>query len=272
MQATAMIRDRAGDGDSGAAALAPYPASEPEAEITPEALAAQATPAPWILRAAGAGKSYSAVRALSDARLSIAPGEAVAIMGPSGSGKSTLLHVLAGIVPADSGSVVLRRPDGSGHDDLAALDDDARSALRLRRFGFVFQQGLLIPELTAVENVALSLLLIGSSRAEAFRRAEEALSRLGLTGLGTWRIGQLSGGEAQRVAIARALIAGPSLVLADEPTGALDSRTADDVLAALLAAGRGTDRAILIVTHDERVAGRCDRIVRLRDGRIEAAT
>lgn len=138
-------------------AVRPYPAAEPDGR-------------PWLLRAERAGKSYGHTPALIDAQLTIAPSESVAIMGPSGSGKSTLLHVLAGIVPADSGKVILRRPEGAGHDDLAMLSDGDRSSLRLRRFGFVFQQGMLIPELTASENVALPLLLIGVSRAEARAR------------------------------------------------------------------------------------------------------
>lgn len=224
----------------------------------------------WLLRAEGASKSFGKTRALIGADVTITPGESVAIMGPSGSGKSTLLHVLAGILPADAGTVILNRSDGSGHDDLAVLSEDARSSFRLRRFGFVFQQGMLLPELTATENVALPLLLTGTSRAEAGARAEAELTRLGLAGLGDRRIGQLSGGQAQRVAIARALITGPSLIFADEPTGALDSHTADDVLDALLHTGRGPDRALLVVTHDAHVASRCDRIIRLRDGQIEA--
>ncbi|MGI6878354.1 ABC transporter ATP-binding protein [Microbacterium sp. gxy059] len=231
--------------------------------------ASPTTRAGWLLRAEGLGKTFGATQALAAADLSIRPGEAVAIMGPSGSGKSTLPHAPAGIVPADSGAVILRRPDGDGVDDLAALSDDERSALRLRRFGFVFQQGMLPPELTAAENIALPLLLAGSSRADAAQRAEEELRALGLDGLGGRRIGALSGGQAQRVAIARALAPDPSIVFADEPTGALDSHTADEVLDALLAVGRGPDRAVLVVTHDEHVASRCDRVVRLRDGRIE---
>ena len=223
----------------------------------------------WLLRAESASKSFAGTRALIGADVRITPGESVAIMGPSGSGKSTLLHVLAGILPADAGTVILNRSDGSGHDDLAALSEDARSSLRLRRFGFVFQQGMLLPELTAAENVALPLLLAGTARAEASARAEFELTRLGLAGLGERRIGQLSGGQAQRVAIARALVTGPSLIFADEPTGALDSHTADGVLDALLQAGCGPDRALLVVTHDAQVASRCDRIIRLRDGQIE---
>lgn len=224
----------------------------------------------WLLQAQGASKSFGKTNALINADVTIAPGESVAIMGPSGSGKSTLLHVLAGILPADTGAVILNRPDGSGYDDLATLSENARSSFRLRRFGFVFQQGLLLLELTASENVALPLLLAGSSRTEASERAEAELWRLGLGGLDNRRIGQLSGGQAQRVAIARALVTGPSLIFADEPTGALDSHTADDVLAALIKAGRGPDRALLIVTHDAHVASRCDRIIRLRDGQIES--
>ena len=238
---------------------------------TPHAPATSAPPSPWLLQASGASKSFGQARALVGADVTIAPGESVAIMGPSGSGKSTLLHVLAGIIPPDAGTVILNRPDASGYDDLAALSDDARSSFRLRRFGFVFQQGMLLPELTAAENAALPLLLTGASRAEAGARADAELTRLGLAGLGERRIGQLSGGQAQRVAIARALIAAPSLIFADEPTGALDSQTADEVLDALLQTGRGADRALLIVTHDAHVASRCGRIIRLRDGRIEAA-
>ncbi len=232
---------------------------------------------PWLLRAEGAGKSFGRTRALDDADLTVRAGEAVAIMGPSGSGKSTLLHVLAGIIAPDEGRVLLRGAgstggeDSEGAADLASLGDDERSSLRLRRFGFVFQQGLLLPELTASENVELPMLLLGYARSEARSRSAEVLGRLGLKGLGDRRIGRLSGGQAQRVAIARALIAEPSLVFADEPTGALDSSTADEVLEALLAAGRGADRALVIVTHDARVASRCDRTVRLRDGRIEAS-
>ncbi|KAB1653846.1 ABC transporter ATP-binding protein [Pseudoclavibacter chungangensis] len=222
----------------------------------------------WLLRAERIGKHYGHTTALRDASLTLQPGEAVAITGPSGSGKSTLLHALAGIIAVDTGDIVVRRPDGSGVEDLATLADAERSAFRLHRFGFVFQQGLLVPELTAGENVALPLLLAGSSRAQALQRADAELARLDLAGLGERRPGQLSGGQAQRVAIARALVTGPTIVFADEPTGALDSRTAEDVLDALLATVDGDARALVIVTHDERVAARCDRVVHLLDGRI----
>ncbi len=226
----------------------------------------------WVLRAEGVSRAFGDTRALVGADVDLRAGEAVAIMGPSGSGKSTLLHALAGIIAVDGGKVLLRRSDGSGIDDLAVLPETKRSVLRLRRFGFFFQAGLLIPELTAEENVALPLLLSGRGRAEAVKRANAELARLGMPGLGVRRIGQLSGGQAQRVALARALAADPAIIFADEPTGALDSRTADDVLDALLASNEGAGRALVIVTHDERVAGRCDRIVRLRDGRIESSS
>lgn len=224
----------------------------------------------WLLRAESLSKAFGQTQALADASLDLYPGKAVAIMGPSGSGKSTLLHTLAGIISADAGKVILRRPGEGGIDDIATLSDAQRSAFRLHRFGFVFQQGMLIPELTAEENIALPLLLLGRDRTEAMQQANSELKRLGLGGSGSRRIGQLSGGQAQRVAIARALIMNPTIIFADEPTGALDSKTADEVLDALLASHDGADRALVIVTHDEQVAARCDRTVRLLDGRIEA--
>lgn len=221
------------------------------------------------VRISGTGLShrFGATVALDDVTLSIHEGESVAIMGPSGSGKSTLLHVLAGIVRPDSGSVMLCTARGAV--DVAAMNDRERSALRLTEFGFVFQQGMLIPELTAAENVALPLLLNGMSRSESTRIAETLLVELGLGGMGDRRIGQLSGGQAQRVAIARARATQARVIFADEPTGALDSRTASDVLGVLLGATVGQGRTLVVVTHDDEVAARCDRVVRLRDGRID---
>jgi putative ABC transport system ATP-binding protein len=220
-------------------------------------------------RISGTGLShrYGAAVALHDVTLSIHEGESVAIMGPSGSGKSTLLHVLAGIVRPDSGAVMLRTSRGTV--DVAAMKDRERSAMRLTEFGFVFQQGMLIPELTAAENVSLPLLLNGMSRSESIRIAETLLVELGLGGMGGRRIGQLSGGQAQRVAIARARATQARVIFADEPTGALDSRTASDVLDVLLGSTAGEGRTLVVVTHDEEVAARCDRVVRLRDGRID---
>lgn len=221
------------------------------------------------LRATDLTHHYGSTVALDRLSLTILDGEAVAIMGASGSGKSTLLLVLAGVIRPDSGTVMLHTEQGAV--DVAAMADRERSALRLTEFGFVFQDGMLIPELTAAENVSLPLLLNGAGRADAERTAESLLAELGLGGLGDRRIGQLSGGQAQRVAIARARATNARVIFADEPTGALDSRTASDVLGVLLAATSGQGRSLVVVTHDEDVAARCDRVVRLRDGRIDAA-
>lgn len=225
----------------------------------------------WLLRAEGLTKRYGQTTALDQARFDLHAGEAVAIMGPSGSGKSTLLHAMAGIITADEGTVSVRTP-ATGHvHQIATLTDAQRSDFRLHHFGFVFQQGLLIPELTAEENIALPLMLQDTPRAQATGQANQALARLGLAGLGQRRIGQLSGGQAQRVALARALVTAPTVIFADEPTGALDSTTAEEVLEAMLSAVRGSvERAMVIVTHDESIASRCHRTVRLLDGRIEA--
>ena len=152
--------------------------------------------------------------------------------------------------------------------DLVLLSDRDRSALRLSEFGFVFQQGFLIPELTAMENVCLPLLLRGTPRADAIRAASAVLDELGVGALGERRIGQLSGGQVQRVAIARAQVSGAGVVFADEPTGALDSKTAQDVLRLLLESTTGRGHALVVVTHDDGVAAQCSRVVRLRDGQI----
>lgn len=223
-----------------------------------------------LLHARNVEVRYGDTVALRDATIDIFAGESVAIMGPSGSGKSTLLHVLAGIIQPQSGCVTLADEHAGADVDITGLSDDDRSSLRLRRFGFVFQQGLLTPELTAAENVALPLLLTGRSRQKAFTRAHEELVALGLAGLENRRIGQLSGGQAQRVAVARALIHRPQIVFADEPTGALDSQTADEVLTLLINERRAHDYAVVIVTHDERVAARCTRVIRVFDGRIDS--
>ncbi|WP_243062051.1 ABC transporter ATP-binding protein [Humibacter sp. RRB41] len=219
-----------------------------------------------ILEASALTKSYGDTHALAGVDLSIEAGEAVAIMGASGSGKTTLLHVLAGILAPDAGSMLLRT--GRGEIEISGLNDRARSALRRETFGFVFQQGLLIPELTALENVALPLMLRGTPRTDAEQLAARWLAELGLTGLEQRRIGQLSGGQAQRVAVARAQAIEPLVVFADEPTGALDSTTSSEVMDALIASTTGRGRTLVVVTHDEGIAARCGRVVRLRDGRI----
>ncbi|MBO3664666.1 ABC transporter ATP-binding protein [Microbacterium stercoris] len=224
---------------------------------------------PVILSASGLVKSYGTTRALDDVSLEVRAGEAVAIMGASGSGKTTLLHTLAGILTADTGSVLLNAAIGRIRID--ELSDKERSRLRREEFGFVFQQGLLIPELTAVENVALPLLLTGHPRAAAEAHAGSWLAALGLAGMEQRRIGQLSGGQAQRVAIARAQATGARIVFADEPTGALDSATSADVMSALLDSTLSRGHALVVVTHDPNVAARCTRVIRMQDGRIAPA-
>ncbi|WP_262851255.1 ABC transporter ATP-binding protein [Mumia quercus] len=208
------------------------------------------------------GEGPTATHALAGVSLTVAPGESLAIMGPSGSGKTTLLHCLAGVIRPTSGSVTWQ---GS---DLAALSDRRRTALRRSDFGFVFQSGQLLPELPAVENAALPLMLAGTSRAEATRAAAAWLGHLGLAGMENRRPGELSGGQAQRVAIARALAGAPGVVFADEPTGALDQATGAEVLSVLTSATRSTGAALVVVTHDAGVARHCSRTVTMRDGRV----
>ncbi|MCH8627222.1 ABC transporter ATP-binding protein [Arsenicicoccus piscis] len=203
------------------------------------------------------------VPALGGVDLALAPGESVAVMGPSGSGKTTLLHVLSGILAPTSGWV---RWQGR---ELSSMSDRERTRLRRTDFGFVFQSGQLLPELTAVENVALPLLLAGQSRATAWPRAEATLRSLGLGDLSTRRPGALSGGQAQRVAIARALVGSPGVVFADEPTGALDSHTGQQVMSTLTQHCAAQGATLVVVTHDAAVAGWCQRLVHMRDGLIE---
>lgn len=222
---------------------------------------------PPVLTASGLVKNYGDLRALDDVSLTIRGGESVAVMGASGSGKTTLLHCLAAILAPDTGSVVVSAP-GAEPIELVGLDEGERARVRRTALGFVFQEHLLLPELTAVENAALPLLLQGQRRQDAERHAAAWLATLGLAGLEQRRIGQLSGGQAQRVAIARAQVTGAPVVFADEPTGALDSATSAEVLTALLSATVGQGRTLVMVTHDAEVARRCSRIVRLRDGRI----
>jgi putative ABC transport system ATP-binding protein len=175
-------------------------------------------------------------------------------------------------VAPDAGTVVLAT--AGGPVDVTRLSEAGRSRLRREAFGFVFQQGLLLPELTAVENVALPLMLTGADRRAAEQTAAMWLAALGLAGFESRRIGELSGGQAQRVAIARAQTTGASVVFADEPTGALDSATSAEVMEALIRSTTGRGRSLVVVTHDETVAARCSRVVRLADGRIvdEVAT
>jgi putative ABC transport system ATP-binding protein len=215
-----------------------------------------------ILAGRGVVKRYGEVTALAGVDISIRPGEVVAIVGPSGSGKSTLLHVLAGILPADDGEVFL------GTQPVTRLSETERSKLRRTAFGFVFQSGMLVAELTAEENVALPLLLAGTPREKGIAAAREWLVRLGLGDLAHRRPGEVSGGQLQRMAIARALAHRPRVIFADEPTGALDTRTGEETITALLTVAHETDAAVVIVTHDESVARRAQRVIEMRDGRI----
>ncbi len=207
-------------------------------------------------------KSFGEVRALDQVSLDIPAGQSVSVMGPSGSGKSTLLHCLAGILRPDEGEVTL------GGEPISLASDAARSRLRLQRMGFVFQDGQLLPELSAQENVALPLLLLGRPRVEAFTRAGQCLAWLGLAGLERRRPGQLSGGQAHRVAIARALVGRPSVVMADEPTGALDQATGAEVMRVLTSSVAAAGASLVVVTHDAHVAAWCQRHVEIVDGRI----
>ncbi|MET8691532.1 ABC transporter ATP-binding protein [Streptomyces bauhiniae] len=206
-------------------------------------------------------KSYGPTAALDGAAFSVHPGEVVAVMGPSGSGKSTLLHCLAGIVRPDSGSITY-----AGRE-LTTMSDSERSALRRGEFGFVFQFGQLVPELTCVENVALPLRLNGTPRKQAERAALTWMERLEVDALGRKRPGEVSGGQGQRVAVARALVTGPRVLFADEPTGALDSLNGERVMELLTDAARSTNAAVVLVTHEARVAAWSDREIVVRDGR-----
>ncbi|MEU0216892.1 ABC transporter ATP-binding protein [Streptomyces sp. NPDC006265] len=214
-----------------------------------------------LLTAQDLRKAYGPTTALDGAEFSIHPGEVVAVMGPSGSGKSTLLHCLAGIVVPDSGSITY-----NGRE-VTAMSDAERSALRRSEFGFVFQFGQLVPELTCVENVALPLRLNGSSRKEAERTALAWMERLEVDDLRKKRPGEVSGGQGQRVAVARSLVTNPRVVFADEPTGALDSYNGERVMELLTDAARSANAAVVLVTHEARVAAYSDREIVVRDGK-----
>ncbi len=205
----------------------------------------------------------SSVPALGGVSLAVHRGEMVAIMGPSGCGKTTLLNCLSGIDDPTSGSVCIEGVD------LASLDDDTRTSYRARRMGFVFQFYNLLPVLSSVENVELPLLVSGTPPAEARRRAVTALERVAMRDFAGQRPAQLSGGQRQRVTIARALVNEPAIVWADEPTGDLDSATADQVMRLVEDLNREQRQTFVIVTHDAGVAQRCNRIIHMRDGVIE---
>lgn len=209
--------------------------------------------------------AFGETPALRGASVSVRRGEILAVMGPSGSGKSTLLHCLAGILVPDAGEVLF---EGLRVD---TLPDSDRSRLRRDRFGFVFQFGQLVPELTAEENVALPLLLGGMRRPEALRVARGWFERLELDGMEQHRTGEMSGGQSQRVALARGLVAQPDVLFADEPTGSLDSLSGELVMGLLTRAAREQGSTVILVTHEARVAAYADREVVVRDGRVASS-
>ena len=235
-------------------------------------------PGEVIMRARGLEMSFGQTRALRGVDLDLLAGEVLAVTGPSGSGKSTLLHVMAGVLVPDAGSVGYHGGKASGDVsaqaaedisvNIAALDEAARSRLRLKEFGFIFQFGQLLPDLSALDNVTIPLLLAGAPRRKALARARETLGELGLSEHLDKRPGQLSGGQAQRAAVARALVTSPRILFADEPTGSLDSLAAERTMEVLLASVRSRGASLVIITHDARIAAYADREVTVRDGRI----
>lgn len=207
-------------------------------------------------------KDFGGAPVLSGITLDINAGETVAIMGPSGSGKSTLLHCMSGVLTPTSGQVLFKDAV------LSDASDAARSRTRLADFGFVFQDHQLLPELSALDNVALPAMLNGNSRSKARAKAQELLNQLGLGSMVDRRPGQVSGGQAQRIAIARALVTSPAVIFADEPTGALDQATGHEVMQLLTAVVQRTGAALVMVTHDSRVADWMERRIEIRDGII----
>ena len=231
-----------------------------------------------IMSARGLEMSFGQTRALRGVDLDLLAGEVLAVTGPSGSGKSTLLHVMAGVLVPDAGRVDYhggKSPGGGATDvaediavNIAALDEAARSRLRLNEFGFIFQFGQLLPDLSALDNVTIPLLLAGTARRRALAQARETLGELGLSEHLDKRPTQLSGGQAQRAAVARALVTNPRLLFADEPTGSLDSLAAERTMEVLLSSVHSRGAGLVIITHDARVAAYADREVTVRDGRI----
>ncbi|MCA2218085.1 ABC transporter ATP-binding protein [Jidongwangia harbinensis] len=217
-----------------------------------------------LLRAAELTRAYGPTQALRGVDIDVAEGEIVAVTGPSGCGKSTLLHCLAGILRADSGTVRYR------DQDLNLWSEADRSRLRRTDFGILFQFGQLVPELTAAENVALPLLLAGSGRREARQTAVGWLDRFGVADLADQRPGAMSGGQLQRCAVARAMVTEPAVLFADEPTGALDVLTGEQVLNEIVGVARAQRTAVVLVTHEAQIAAYADREVVLRDGRVDA--
>ncbi|MEU7904285.1 ABC transporter ATP-binding protein [Actinoplanes sp. NPDC049118] len=216
-----------------------------------------------LLTGTGLHRSYGPTPALRGIDIEIGEGEIVAVTGPSGCGKSTLLHCLAGILKVDAGEVRFR------DQDIGLWSESARSRLRRTEFGVLFQFGQLVPELTAAENVALPLLLAGSGRREARKSATLWLGRFGVGDLADQLPGRMSGGEQQRCAVARALVTEPKVLFADEPTGALDVLTGEQVLTEIVHVAREQGTSVVLVTHEPKIAAYADREIALRDGVLD---
>lgn len=216
-----------------------------------------------MISVSNVSKSYGNLRVLTDISLEIADGEFVSVVGPSGAGKTTLLQIVGSLERPDSGKVVY-----GGIDDVASMKEERRARFRNRNIGFVFQFHQLLPEFTICENVAMPAMIGGVSRREAMARAAEILTRLGLADRLTHRPSELSGGERQRSAVARALINGPRVILADEPSGSLDSHNRRELYDLFFQLRADTGVTFVIVTHDESLAADSDRIIYMKDGQI----
>ncbi len=217
-----------------------------------------------IIRTEDIKKSYGETHAMRGISLKIKRGEVLAIMGPSGSGKSTLLHTMAGIIRPDSGKIYF---NGSRIDN---LNDRQRTMLRRNKFGFVFQFSQLVPELTAIDNVAVPLLLNGINRKTAYQKAEQWLNKVGIADAKLNHLAnQLSGGQIQRVAIARAMIINPEVLFADEPTGSLDSLNSELVMKMFIKTAKDNGTTVVMVTHEPTIAAYADREIIVRDGKVE---
>lgn len=218
-----------------------------------------------IISAKNIKKSYGATEILHGVSLDVKQGEVLAIMGPSGSGKSTLLHSLGAIIPVDSGEISF------DNHDIAKFNDNKRSILRRTAFGFVFQFSQLVPELTALDNVALPLLLNGVNRNKAYEEAKKWLNEVGLMDKYESTPGEISGGQAQRVAIARAMVIRPKILFADEPTGSLDSLNSEHIMELFIKTAKDHGTTVIIVTHEPSIAAYADREIIVRDGQVVGA-
>ncbi len=215
-----------------------------------------------IISAKNIKKSYGATEILHGVSLDVKQGEVLAIMGPSGSGKSTLLHSLGAIIPVDSGEISF------DNHDIAKFNDNKRSILRRTAFGFVFQFSQLVPELTALDNVALPLLLNGVNRNKAYEEAKKWLNEVGLMDKYESTPSEISGGQAQRVAIARAMVLRPKILFADEPTGSLDSLNSEHIMELFIKTAKDNGTTVIIVTHEPSIAAYADREIIVRDGQV----